>query len=204
MACCLWLAALSRARALSKAQADGYRSRAAYKLMEIDEKLGFLKPGAVILDLGAAPGGWCQVAAKKGCRVVALDLLEIDALPNVTFFKMDFMDDAAPDMLRAALGGGADAVLSDMAPNTTGHRNTDHIRIMALAEAAYDFAAQVLNPGGTFLAKVLQGGAEKELLLHLKQNFETVKHVKPPASRKDSAETYVVATGFKGMGASSL
>lgn len=178
---------------------EGYRGRAAYKLIEIDQKVNLLKKNQVIVDLGAAPGGWCQVAAEKGCEIIALDLLEMDELPNVTAFQLDFMDDTAPDVLLDALGGrGVDVMMSDMAANTTGHKNTDHIRIMALVECAFDFAKQVLKPGGHFLAKVFQGGTEKELLDDLKRNFKTVKHIKPPASRKESPETYVVALGFKG------
>jgi len=184
-----------------KAQMDGYRSRAAYKLIEMDERLGLIKPGMTVIDLGAAPGGWSQVAADKGARtVVALDLLTMDPVPGVTFLQMDFMDDGAPEALLSAIGGDeADVVLSDMAPNTTGHRNTDHLRIIALAEAAYDFAADVLKPGGAFVTKVFQGGAQNELLQRLKKDFEKVRHIKPPASRSDSSEQYVVATGFRGM-----
>ena len=183
---------------VSKAQREGYRSRAAYKLKEIDEKVQLLKPGLTVVDLGAAPGGWSQVAAEKKCKVVAIDLLEMDELPGVTAFQLDFMDDKAPEILVEAMGGaGADIVLSDMAPNTTGHRNTDHIRIMALVEAAYEFATEVTKPGGAFIAKVFQGGTEAELLKRMKKDFTSVKHIKPPASRKESAETYVIATGFR-------
>jgi 23S rRNA (uridine2552-2'-O)-methyltransferase len=182
-----------------EAQRVGYRSRAAFKLKELDEKLGLIKPGMSVIDLGAAPGGWCQVAAeKKAGRIIALDLLPMDPIPGVTFLQMDFMNDEAPEALVVALGGGADIVLSDMAPNTTGHRNTDHLRIMMLAEAAYDFAAGVLKPGGAFVTKVFQGGAQNELLQRLKKDFQTVRHIKPPASRKESSEQYVVATGFRG------
>ncbi|MBI4031097.1 MAG: RlmE family RNA methyltransferase [Proteobacteria bacterium] len=182
-----------------KAQLEGYRSRAAYKLREMDERLGLIKPGMTVVDLGSAPGGWSQVAAQKGAgRVVAIDLLPMDPLPGVTFLQMDFMDEGAPDALLSAIGGeGADVVLSDMAPNTTGHRNTDHLRIMALAEAAYDFAADVLKPGGAFVTKVFQGGTQSELLQRLKKDFEKVRHIKPPASRSDSSEQYVVATGAR-------
>jgi 23S rRNA (uridine2552-2'-O)-methyltransferase len=177
----------------------GYRSRSAFKLKEMDEKLKLIKPGMTVIDLGAAPGGWCQVAVEKGAsHIVALDLLPMEPLPGVTFLQMDFMDDDAPEALVMAMGGGADLVLTDMAPNTTGHRNTDHIRIMALAEAAYDFAAQVLRPGGAFVAKVFQGGTQDELLKRLKQDFKTIRHIKPPASRKESAESYVAAMGFRG------
>lgn len=183
---------------VAKAQREGYRSRAAFKLQEIDEKLGFLKKGRVVIDLGAAPGGWSQVAAAKGCTVIGLDLLPVDPLPGVTFFQMDFMDDAAPQILMDAAGGKVDCVLSDMAPNTTGHKNTDHLRIMALVEAAYFFARQVLKPEGIFIAKVFQGGAQNTLLAEIKKDFKTTKHIKPPASRADSSETYLIASGFKG------
>ena len=183
---------------VAKAQMDGYRGRAAYKLIEINEKIDVLKPGAMVVDLGAAPGGWSQVAVKAGCNVIGLDLLEIDPIPGVTFFQMDFMDDDAPETLIDAMGGaGADIVLSDMAPNTIGHRNTDHLRIMALVELAYHFAVQVLKQDGTFIAKVRQGGTENDLLAQMKRDFKTVKHIKPPSSRKESPETFVVAQGFR-------
>ncbi len=183
---------------VAQAQKDGYRSRAAYKILEIDEKVKILKKGQTVVDLGAAPGGWTQVAVARGCKVVAIDLLEMDEVPGAIFFQMDFMDDAAPQTLVDAMGGaGADVVLSDMAHNTTGHRGTDHIKIMLLAEAAYDFAIEVLNPGGAFLAKVFQGGTEGALLARMKKDFRVVKHIKPPSSRKESPETYVVATGFR-------
>jgi 23S rRNA (uridine2552-2'-O)-methyltransferase len=189
---------------VEKARAEGYRSRAAYKLIELDDRFHLLKPGARVVDLGAAPGGWSQVAAArvgsaggKG-RVVAIDILEMDAIPGVEVLHLDFLDDAAPERLTAALGGPADVVLSDMAPATTGHRQTDHMRIMALCEAALDFARQVLAPGGSFLAKVLRGGTEGALLADMKRDFAAVRHVKPPASRADSAELYVLATGFRG------
>ncbi len=186
---------------IDMAQKQGYRGRAAFKLKEIDAKLQFLKPGMTIIDLGAAPGGWCQVATEKKCKVIAIDLLEIDELPDVEFFQMDFMDDAAPDILKESLNkqsadGLADAVLSDMAPNTMGHKQTDHLRIMVVVEAAYYFAIEVLKPDGIFIAKVFQGGAQDALLKEMKKHFKTVKHVKPPASRKGSAEQYVIATGF--------
>lgn len=194
----LWLERQLNDPYVAKAQKEGWRSRAAYKLIEIDEKLHLLKPGQFVVDLGAAPGGWSQVAVKKGCQVIALDLLEMDDIPDVTFFQMDFMDDDAPQTLLDAMGGaGADIVMSDMAHNTTGHKGTDHIRIMALVEAAYEFAVEVLKPGGVFLAKVFQGGTENDLLNRMKKEFKTVKHIKPPASRKDSAETYVIAQGFR-------
>lgn len=194
----LWLKRQLSDPYVEKAKKDGYASRAAYKLLEIDERAKILKKGQVVIDLGAAPGGWSQVAAAKGCKVIALDLLEMNEVPGVTFFQMDFTDDTAPEVLIDAMGGaGADLVISDMAPNTTGHRNTDHLKIMALVEMAYYFARDVLKPGGVFLAKVRQGGAENELLTQMKKDFTTIKHIKPPASRKESSETYLVATGFK-------
>ena len=190
---------------VAAAKREGYRSRAAYKLIEIDEKYRLLRPGGIVVDLGAAPGGWSQVAADltkaadgQGL-VVAMDLIEIDALPGVTLLQGDFMDDEAPAALEAALGGRRpDLVLSDMAAPATGHRQTDHLRIMGLCEAALDFAVGVLAPGGAFLCKVLQGGAANELLDTMKRNFAVVRHVKPKASRADSAELYVLATGFRG------
>jgi 23S rRNA (uridine2552-2'-O)-methyltransferase len=186
---------------VAKAKKEGYRSRAAYKLLEIDEKAKVLKRGQSVVDLGAAPGGWCQVALAKGCNVIAIDLLEMDEIPGVTFFQMDFMEDDAPQVLTDALGGGgADVVMSDMAHNTVGHRGTDHTKIMLLVEAAYDFAIEILKPNGAFLAKVFQGGTEGDLLARMKKDFKTVKHIKPPASRKESPETYVIATGFRKSG----
>lgn len=183
---------------VKEAERLGYRSRAAFKLLEIDEKLNLIKKGMTVVDLGAAPGGWLQVCVEKGAgKVIGLDLLEIDPMPEVTFLQMDFMDDDAPEQLIQALGEGADLVLSDMAPNTIGHKDTDHLRIMALVEAAYYFALDVLKPDGTFVAKVRQGGAQHELLAQMKKDFKTVKHIKPPASRKESAEQYVVAIGRK-------
>lgn len=189
---------------VAKARRMGLRSRAAFKLMEIDDKFGFLKPGAAIVDLGAAPGGWAQVAAQrvgadagKG-RVVAIDLLPMDPIPGVDILELDFYSEEAPGRLKGLLGGKADAVLSDMAPNTTGHKRTDHLRIVALAEAALDFAREVLAPGGTFVAKVWAGGSEAELLARMKRDFSQVRHVKPKASRSESPEVYVVATGFRG------
>ena len=188
---------------VARAKREGFRSRAAYKLAEIDDKHRFLKAGGKVADLGAAPGGWSQVAAKRvrageGGRVVAIDLLDIDSVPGVDFVQLDFMAGDAPDRLKAMLGGPADVVLSDMAANATGHRQTDHLKIMGLAEAAAEFAREVLKPGGVFLAKVLQGGTEGQLLASLKRDFGSVKHVKPAASRSDSAELYVLATGFRG------
>ena len=189
---------------VTRAKQDGLRGRAAYKLIELNEKLDFLKPGQVIVDLGAAPGGWCQVATKHGARVAAIDLLEMDELDNVDFIKMDFMDNDAPDKLKSMISaysadGLVDAVLSDMAPNTTGHKQTDHLRIMAVVEAAYYFATEVLKPGGLFVAKVFQGGAQNTLLEQMNKDFEKIRHIKPPASRKESSEQYLVATGFKGL-----
>jgi 23S rRNA (uridine2552-2'-O)-methyltransferase len=188
---------------VARARREGYRSRAALKLIELDDKHRFLKGGMRVIDLGAAPGGWSQVAAKRvGAaegrgRVVAIDLLEMPAIPGVEFVQLDFLDPAAPERLQTMLGGPADVVLSDMAANATGHRATDHLKIMGLVEAAAEFARAVLRPGGTFLAKVIQGGTEAALLADLKRDFATVKHVKPAASRVDSAELYVLATGFR-------
>jgi 23S rRNA (uridine2552-2'-O)-methyltransferase len=190
---------------VARSKREGFRSRAAYKLAEIDDKHRFLKSGGKVVDLGAAPGGWAQVAAKRvragegGGHVVAIDLLDIDPVPGVDFVQLDFMAADAPDRLKAMLGGPADVVLSDMAANATGHRRTDHLKIMGLAEAAAEFAREVLKPGGAFLAKVLQGGTEGQLLTSLKRDFASVKHVKPAASRSDSAELYVLATGFRGQ-----
>jgi 23S rRNA (uridine2552-2'-O)-methyltransferase len=199
----LWLERQLNDPYVTRAKREGYRSRAAYKLTEIDDKARFFKRGARVIDLGAAPGGWSQVAAKRvGApaqgRVVAIDLLAIEPIAGVDFVQLDFLDPSAPNKLKAMLGGGADVVLSDMAANATGHRKTDHIKIVALVEAASEFAREVLAPGGTFLAKVIQGGTEGELLAALKRDFATVKHIKPPASRSDSAELYLLATGFRG------
>jgi len=180
------------------AKEQGYRSRAAFKLIELDEKFHFLKKGARIVDLGAAPGGWAQVAVKNGAaRVIGVDLLPVAPINGVEFLLGDFTDEDMPDKLRALLGGNADIVLSDMAPNTTGHTSTDHLRIVGLAEMALEFAIEVLEEGGVFVAKLFQGGAERSLLVPLKQHFSEVKHAKPPASRKDSSELYVVAKGFR-------
>ena len=188
---------------VAAAQREGYHSRAAYKLLEIDNKERLLKPGKRVVDLGAAPGGWSQVAADrvkasegKG-QVVAIDLLAMDSVAGVEFVQLDFMDDRAPAKLKSMLRGGADIVLSDMAAQGTGHARTDHLRIMGLAEAAIEFTCEVLTPGGAFVCKVFQGGTERELLDRLKRNFAKVKHVKPPASRAESAELYVVALGFR-------
>lgn len=181
-----------------EAERLGYRSRAAFKLKEMDDKLNFLNKGQVIIDLGAAPGGWSQVAAEKGSEVIALDILAMDEMPDVTCLQIDFTLEEAPSKLLDKLNGRkADAVLSDMAPNTTGHKQTDHLRIMAFAEMTYEFAKDVLVPGGTFITKVWQGGAQEELYQQLKIDFKAVKHLKPPASRKDSAEMFVVGLGFK-------
>jgi 23S rRNA (uridine2552-2'-O)-methyltransferase len=186
---------------VAEAQKRGLRSRAAFKLIELDDKYRLLRKGMRVLDLGAAPGGWSQIAAERvgpQGRVLAVDILEMDALPGVEVMQQDFMAEDAPEKIRAALNGPADLVLSDMAAPTIGHTRTDHLRIMALAEAAYQFASEVLAPGGAFLCKLFQGGATKDLLDLLKRDFEQVRHVKPPASRADSAEIYVVATGFRG------
>lgn len=185
---------------VAEAKRLGYRSRAAFKLAELDDRFGFLKGAGRILDLGAAPGGWVQVARERAgpdARIVAVDLLSMEAVGGAEILELDFMADDAPERIREALGGPADVVLSDMAASTTGHKQTDHLRTMALLEAAYDFALEILAPGGAFVAKVLRGGTEAELLGAMKQHFESVRHVKPPASRKESTELYVVATGFR-------
>jgi len=210
----LWLARQLNDPYVARAKREGYRSRAAYKLIEIDERFGLLKPGMKVVDLGAAPGGWAQYAARQvksidpaargAGRVIGIDLLEIENIPGVEFTVLDFTEDSAPGELRAMLSGDseetvfADAVLSDMAANTTGHKKTDHLRIMYLAELAADFAREVLAPGGCFLSKVFQGGTEGDLLAMLKRDFASVRHIKPKASRADSAELYVLATGFRG------
>jgi len=188
---------------VARAKREGFRSRAAFKLAEMDDKARFLKKGARVIDLGAAPGGWSQIAAKRvGApeegRVVAIDVLPMEPVAGVDFVQLDFLDHTAPEKLKAMLGGAADVVLSDMAANATGHARTDHLKIMALVETAADFAGEVLAPGGTFLAKVLQGGTEASLLAALKRDYKSVKHIKPPASRADSAELYLLATGFRG------
>lgn len=195
----LWLHRQLNDPYVAKAKAEGYRSRAAYKLIELNEKYDFLKKGARVVDLGAAPGGWCQVAVKEGAgQVIGIDYLGVDTVAGAEILEMDFLDDDAPDRLKALMNGMADVVLSDMAAPTTGHKSTDHLRIVSLADAALDFAMDVLNPGGTFVSKVFAGGAEGDLLKLLKLNFTTVKHAKPKASRSDSSEKYVVAIGFKG------
>src|ERR1700761_6515512 len=200
----LWLERQLNDPYVVRAKREGFRSRAAFKLTEMDDKYHLLKSGMTVVDLGAAPGGWSQVAAKriglangKG-RGVAIDLLEMPEIPGVSFAQLDFHADDAPERLTAMLGGRADVVLSDMAANTTGHRKTDQLRIVGLVEIAAAFAAEVLNPGGTFLSKVFQSGADGDLLAQLKRDFAVVKHVKPAASRQDSAERYVLATGFRG------
>ena len=199
----LWLERQLNDPYVARAKREGFRSRAAFKLMEIDDKARFLKKGARVVDLGAAPGGWSQIAAKRvGApgegKVVAIDILDMEPVPGVMFAKLDFLDAAAPDTLKEMLGGPADVVLSDMAANATGHARTDHLKIMALVELAIEFAREVLAPGGAFLAKVLQGGTEANLLAALKRDFAKVQHIKPPASRADSAELYLLATGFRG------
>lgn len=199
-----WLARQLNDPYVAEAKRLGYRSRAAFKLIELDDRFHFLKRGSRVVDLGAAPGGWSQVAAHrigaaegKG-KIVAADILPFEPIPGVIVLQLDFLDPAAPDMIKGALDGAADVVLSDMAQPTTGHAATDHLRIVALAEAAYEFAKAVLAPGGTFIAKVFQGGAEGELLAALKRDFASLRHAKPPASRAESAEVYVVAQGFRG------
>jgi 23S rRNA (uridine2552-2'-O)-methyltransferase len=182
---------------VAAAKGKGYRSRAAFKLVELDEKFRLLKKGAKVLDLGAAPGGWSQVAVAKGATVVAADVLAIEPIAGVTFFQADLTDAATPALLKEALGGPADLVLTDMAAPTTGHRATDHIRTIALVEIALDVAEDTLRPGGAFVGKVFQGGATGDLLARIKRRFREVKHVKPPASRSDSVELYLVALGFK-------
>lgn len=195
-----WLARQLNDPYVTAARKQGWRSRAAFKLLELDDKFQLIRKGARVLDLGAAPGGWTQVAVKRGAAsVLALDLLPIDPIHGAILMQGDFTDPNLPAQLTAMLGDGADMVLSDMAPNTTGHAATDHIRIVALAELALDFAMQVLRPGGSFVAKVFQGGSEKQILDVMKRNFTSVRHAKPPASRKDSSELYVVAQGFRGQ-----
>jgi 23S rRNA (uridine2552-2'-O)-methyltransferase len=200
----LWLERQLNDPYVAQAKRLGYRSRAAFKLIEIDDKYHLLKPGMTVVDLGAAPGGWSQIAAKRVCaadgkgRVVAIDRLEMGEIAGVQFAQLDFLDQDAPETLIAMLGGRADAVLSDMAANTTGHRKTDQLRIVGLVEAAALFACEVLKPGGTFLAKVFQSGADADLLVQLKRDYANVRHVKPASSRQDSSERYVLATTFRG------
>jgi 23S rRNA (uridine2552-2'-O)-methyltransferase len=185
---------------VKRAKAENYRSRAAYKLLELDEKFGLLRGVSSVVDLGIAPGGWSQVVRRKSARaaVVGIDLLPTDPIEGVAILQMDFMDPDAPDRLKDALGGPADLVLSDMAANTVGHPQTDHLRTMGLVEAGLEFATEILRPGGAYVAKVLAGGTDNALLAELKRHFATVKHAKPPASRKESSEWYVIAQGFKG------
>jgi 23S rRNA (uridine2552-2'-O)-methyltransferase len=200
----IWLERQLNDPYVARARREGFRSRAAYKLIEIDDRYGLLRLGASVVDLGAAPGGWSQVAAKRvgraegRGRVVAVDVLDMQPVPGVEFARLDFLDASAPDTIKALLAGPADVVLSDMAANATGHRPTDHLKIMALAEAAAEIARDTLKPGGAFLCKVLQGGTESSLLAQLKKDFSGVKHVKPQASRADSAELYLLARGFRG------
>ncbi|HEY8160852.1 MAG: RlmE family RNA methyltransferase [Methylocystis sp.] len=200
----LWLERQLNDPYVARAKREGYRSRAAYKLIEMDDRHHLFKPGGRIVDLGAAPGGWSQIAAdrvkaKDGRgKVVGVDLLDMEPIPGVQFAVKDFNDEDAPDFIKKMLGGEADGVMSDMAANATGHKQTDHLRIVALAELAADFAMDVLAPGGFFVAKVLQGGTEGQLLTRLKRDFAAVRHLKPAASRADSAELYVLATGFRG------
>lgn len=185
---------------VKQAKADGYRSRAAYKIMELDERFKFVRKAKAVVDLGIAPGGWSQVVRKMAphAKIVGIDLLPVEPIEGVTIFEMDFMDDSAPDKLMAALGCAPDLVLSDMAANTVGHQQTDHLRTMGLVEAGAHFAVENLQEGGIFVAKVLAGGTDGELLTLLKKHFKLVKHAKPPASRKGSSEWYVIAQGFKG------
>lgn len=185
---------------VKRAKAENYRSRAAYKLIELDERFGLIKGVKAVVDLGIAPGGWTQVVRKKApqATVVGIDLLPSDPIQGAIILQMDFMDELAPERLKEALGGPADLVLSDMAANTVGHQKTDHLRTMALVEAGLEFAREVLRPGGAYVAKVLAGGADNDLVAELKRSFASVRHAKPPASRKDSSEWYVVAQGFKG------
>jgi len=208
----LWLERQLNDPYVKRATAENRRSRAIYKLLEIDDKFRFLTPGKRVVDLGCAPGGWCQIASERvnatGERsgkpqgfVLGVDLQEVDPIPGVSLMQLDFMDEGADDAVKQALNGPADIVLSDMAASSTGHRQTDHIRIIALCEAAALFARETLNSGGIFVAKVLRGGADAELLTQLKRDFTTVRHYKPGASRSDSAEIYLVAQGFRGKAA---
>lgn len=195
----LWLERQLNDPYVRMAKELGYRSRAAFKLKELDERFGLIKQGARVADLGAAPGGWTQVALERGAaHVVGVDIQEIEPIPGAVLLVLDMLDPDAPSIVKQALGGPADVVLSDMAPFTTGHRVTDHDRIVAMVEAAAAFACEVLKPGGAFVAKVFQGGAQSELLAILKQRFEKVRHAKPPSSRKESPETFLIAQGFKG------
>ena len=200
-----WLARQLNDPYVKRAHADGYRSRAAYKLIELDARFGFLKGASAVVDLGIAPGGWAQVVRRQAPKaaIVGIDLLPVDPIDGVTILLMDFMDDGAPAALTDALGSAPDLVLSDMAANTVGHTQTDHLRTMGLVEAAAAFAYDVLKPGGAFVSKVFAGGADSAMVAELKRNFTSVKHAKPPASRKESSEWYVVALGFKGANGSA-
>ncbi len=197
-----WLSRQINDPYVKQARAEGWRSRAAFKLIELDERFSLLRTAKRVVDLGIAPGGWAQVVRKKapGAAVVGIDLLPTEPIKGVTIFEMDFMIDEAPDALLGALDGAPDLVVSDMAANTVGHKQTDHLRTMGLVEAAVDFAITTLAPGGAFVAKVFAGGTDADLLNILKKNFTSVKHAKPPSSRKDSSEWYVIAQGFKGRG----
>lgn len=206
----LWLQRQLNDPYVKRARDEGLRGRAAYKISEIDDKFRFLVPGARVVDLGCAPGGWCQVAVdrvnalgtrtgKKVGLVLGIDLQEVEPIPGAEIHLLDFLDEGADDKVKVWLGGTADVVMSDMAAASSGHKNTDHLRIMALCEAAAQFALEVLEPGGTFVAKVLAGGAETQLLAELKKNFDKTTHFKPPASRSDSSEKFIVATGFRGL-----
>lgn len=201
----LWLERQLNDPYVAKAKAAGFRSRAAFKLLELDEACGLLRPGMRVVDLGCAPGGWLQAAVRAAAapdrgKIVGIDLLAMEQVAGAMIFEMDFLAADAPDVLREAIGGAADLVMSDMAASSTGHRQTDHLKIMALAEAALDFAESVLTPGGAFVCKMLRGGVERELLDRLKQRFADVRHVKPASSRQDSAEIYIVAQGFRAPG----
>ena len=194
-----WLARQLNDPYVRAAKQQGWRSRAAFKLIELDDRFRLIRKGMRVVDLGAAPGGWTQVAVRRGAaEVVGVDLLPVDPIQGATVIQGDFLDPDMPERLTALLGGRADLVLSDMAPNTTGHAATDHLRIMALAETALDFSRTILAPGGTFVTKVFQGGSERDMLAAMKRDFATVRHAKPPASRKESSELYVMATGFRG------
>ena len=195
----LWLRRQLNDPYVAKAKAQGYRSRAAFKFIELDDKFKLMKPGSLIADLGAAPGGWTQIAIARGAKkVVGIDLIFVEPIGGLDFVQMDFMDEKAPDVIKEMLGGAPDLVMSDLAANTTGHRKTDHLRTVALVESAADFAIETLRPGGHFVTKVFQGGAERTMLQRLKKNFKTVKHAKPDSSRDGSPEMYLVAMGFRG------
>jgi 23S rRNA (uridine2552-2'-O)-methyltransferase len=197
----LWLQRQLNDPYVAESKRLGYRSRAAFKLVQLDDRFRLLSKGKRVVDLGCAPGGWCQIAVDRvgpSGKVVGIDYLEMDVVPGAETLQLDFLDPSAPGKLKALLNGPADIVLSDMAAPTTGHAPTDHLRVVALAETAYEFAAEVLAPGGSFVAKVFQGGTERTLLDRLKRDFTLVRHAKPPASRAESAEVYVVATGFRG------